>query len=237
MMILIVLHIAAAGGYIAAMRRPLFFAPAVCLHAATLAAHLHDAPRFDLGISASVFMLLSVIVARQKIRRPPSATVLFALTVAGMCAPLLLFSPKPPPPLRALPHIAPAMLAYSFVLLAMLQWLDLRRAEHDRRLLRETSAPPLLTLETECFRTLKIAFVLLSLVLISGFAVGGETPAHKLIFASLSWLTFGGLLAGRRFRGWRGRTARRWLAAGLLFFILSYFGTYFVLQVLLGRAG
>ncbi|MGI9297258.1 MAG: cytochrome c biogenesis protein CcsA [Gammaproteobacteria bacterium] len=236
MIILIVLHIAAGACYALARRRTNFFLPAIFLHFAALAADMHWMPRFDVGISASAFMLMTALAATRKIRREPSRAILLALAAAGMFAPLLFAADVPPPPLRALPHILPAMLAYSFSLLAMLQFLDLWRAERDRRLLRETSAPPLLTLEAECFRTLAVAFALLSAALLSGFIVGGDPPAHKLLFAVLSWLTFGGLLAGRRLRGWRGRAARRWLAAGLLFFLLSYFGTHFVLQVLLGRA-
>ncbi len=235
MTILIVLHIAAAGGYAFAFQWRAFFYPAAFLHFATLATDLYAAPRFDIGISASAFMLMSILVAEHKIRRPPTRTILFVLAAAGTAVPLLFAADKPPS--RALLHILPAMLAYSFSLLAMLQWLDLRRAERDRRLLRENAAPPLLAMEAECFRTLAIAFLLLSAALASGFAIGGETPAHKMLFAILSWLTFGGLLAGRHFRGWRGRTARRWLATGLLFFLLSYFGTHFILQVILGRTG
>ena len=237
MTILIVLHLAAACCYAAAMRNPFFALFAAGLHIASLAAQWANSPRFDLGVSASVFMLLTLAIAIRKIRRPPARTVLFLLAAMGMFAPLLFAAPKPPPSWNALPHIAPAMLAYSFAMTAMLQWLDLHRAERDRRMLRETSAPPLLTLESDCFRTLQIAFLLLTIALISGFAAEGESPLHKLIFAAMSWAVFGGLLAGRKFRGWRGRAARRWLAAGLLFFVLSYFGTHFVLQVLLGRAG
>jgi ABC-type uncharacterized transport system permease subunit len=58
---------------------------------------------------------------------------------------------------------------------------------------------------------------------------------HKTIFTLLSWFTFGGLLAGRYIRGWRGRIALRWTLAGFIFLLLAYTGSRFVLQVLLQR--
>jgi ABC-type uncharacterized transport system permease subunit len=55
------------------------------------------------------------------------------------------------------------------------------------------------------------------------------------VFAILSWLVFGGLLLGRHFRGWRGRTALVWTITGFTLLLLAYLGTQFVLEVLLGR--
>ena len=206
------------------------------MHGATLAAHYWAQPRFDISVSISAFMLLTAIVGRYRLSRRASWTLLLAFSAAAMMAPLLFVAPKPPPPPQAFAHILPAMLAYSFAVLAMLQWADLLRVEHARRRLEEDSAPPLLALEAECFRTLFMAFVLLSAALLTGFLLSpGGAPAHKTLFAVLAWLSFGGLLLGRRLRGWRGHIARRWLSVGFLFFILSYFGTHFVLQVLLGR--
>ena len=227
---------AAAACYAAgAGRRAAFFFPAAALHAATLAAHYRAEPRFDFGVSLSAFMLLAAVVGWKQTRPPLSRPALLVLAGASVFAPLAFFAPKPPPPAAALVHIAPAMLAYAFALLAALQSADLWRAEWARRRL-EDEPTPLLTLESQCFRTAAAAFVLLSLTLPSGLLFGGAPP-HKTLFAGLTWLAFGGLLCGRRFWGWRGQTARRWLAAGTLFLILSYFGTHFVLQVLLDRAG
>ncbi|MGI9305853.1 MAG: cytochrome c biogenesis protein CcsA [Gammaproteobacteria bacterium] len=233
----ILLHFLAAGGYFAAGRRAAFFWPAAALHAATLAAHYRAEPRFDFGVSLSAFMLLTAAVGWKQTRPPLSQPALLALAGFSVFAPLLFFAPKAPPPPAALAHIVPAMLAYAFAVLAMLQSMDLWRAEWAQRRLAAAAATPLLTLESACFRTLARAFILLSLTLLSGWLAGGENgaPSHKIIFAALTWLAFGGLLCGRYFWGWRGRVARWWLAAGLLFFVLSYFGTHFILQVILNR--
>ena len=58
---------------------------------------------------------------------------------------------------------------------------------------------------------------------------------HKNIFAVLSWVMFGGILIGRRFRGWRGRVALRWVMAAFAIMMLAYVGSRFVLEVILHR--
>ena len=59
---------------------------------------------------------------------------------------------------------------------------------------------------------------------------------HKTVFAVLSWVAFGLLLAGRWLYGWRGRTALRWTLSGFVLLLLAYVGSRFVLEVLLGRS-
>jgi ABC-type uncharacterized transport system permease subunit len=51
----------------------------------------------------------------------------------------------------------------------------------------------------------------------------------------LSWLLFASLLAGRRFRGWRGKTALSFTLAGFATLLLAYVGSRFVLEVVLHR--
>jgi ABC-type uncharacterized transport system permease subunit len=52
----------------------------------------------------------------------------------------------------------------------------------------------------------------------------------------MSWGLFGALLAGRRWRGWRGRTALRFFLGGFVALLLGYVGSRFVLEVVLHRA-
>ena len=59
---------------------------------------------------------------------------------------------------------------------------------------------------------------------------------HKTILSLVGWSIVALLLAGRRWRGWRGRQATRWLYAGVLVLLLAYAGSRFVLEVLLHRA-
>jgi ABC-type uncharacterized transport system permease subunit len=59
---------------------------------------------------------------------------------------------------------------------------------------------------------------------------------HKTIFALLSWILFAALLTGRKWRGWRGKTALRFTLAGFATLVLAYVGSRFVLEVVLHRA-
>lgn len=101
--------------------------------------------------------------------------------------------------------------------------------------------PPLLTLEKLLFRLIAAGFVLLTLTIVSGFLFSEQLFArafrvdHKTVFAIISWLMFGGILIGRSFRGWRGRTALRWVIASFGILLLAYVGSRFVIEVVLHR--
>jgi ABC-type uncharacterized transport system permease subunit len=140
-------------------------------------------------------------------------------------------------------HLAVSFLAYGLLAVAALHAVLMTMLEKQlhRGAFPHNGAPPLLTLEAMLFKTLGIGFVLLTLAVFSGVffseALFG-TPlqfTHKVVFAILSWLVFGGLLVGRYFRGWRGRTALAWTITGFTLLLLAYLGTQFVLEVLLGR--
>jgi ABC-type uncharacterized transport system permease subunit len=101
--------------------------------------------------------------------------------------------------------------------------------------------PPLLTLEKLLFRLIWAGFVVLTLALASGILFSEQLfhrPLrfdHKTVFAVASWIMFGGVLMGRSFYGWRGRTALRWVLASFVALLLAYVGSRFVLEVLLHR--
>jgi ABC-type uncharacterized transport system permease subunit len=142
-------------------------------------------------------------------------------------------------------HLALAMIAYSLFVIALIHATLMALAErqlHRKSALYLAHLPPLLTLERLLFRMIGAAFVFLTLTLASGIVFSEEIfgrplrSDHKTIFAILSWLTFGGLLAGRRLHGWRGRTAVRWTLGGFLLLVLAYVGSRFVLEVILKRA-
>ena len=120
------------------------------------------------------------------------------------------------------------------------------RTETQIRLAAEPQAGvPLLTLERLTFRFVAAGFVLLTATLLAGTLFGehlyGEGGSawrwdHKRVFALLSWLTFAALLWGRRQWGWRGRRAVRVLYTGAVLLMLSYVGSRFVLELMLGRS-
>ena len=142
-------------------------------------------------------------------------------------------------------HLALAMVAYSLFVIALLHATLMAVAERQLHRKRASfvslNLPPLLTLEKLLFRVIGAAFVFLTLTLATGIAFS-ETlfgralrADHKTVFAVLSWITFGLLLAGRWRYGWRGRTAIRWTLSGFVLLVLAYVGSRFVLEVILQR--
>ena len=141
-------------------------------------------------------------------------------------------------------HAWCALLAYSTLaiaaLLAVMLWLQeraLRRREFHGWL---RALPPLTELETLLFRTIAVGFTLLSATLLTGVLFVEDLFAqhlvHKTVLSVLSWLAFGALLFGRWRYGWRGATAVRWTLAAMVLLVLAFFGSQFVLEVVLRRA-
>lgn len=140
-------------------------------------------------------------------------------------------------------HAALALLAYATLavaaVLAVILWLQeraLRRREFHGWL---RALPPLVQLESLLFRTIAVGFGLLSAALLTGLLFVEDLLAqhlvHKTVLSVLSWLAFGALLLGRRRYGWRGDRAVRWTLAAMVLLVLAYFGSKFVVELVLGR--
>ena len=218
--------------------------------------------RFGFGYALSCMLWLGVLIywlesafVRLEGLQP------LVLGLAALCAPLPAMFPGMPVSAHAHAlvfrlHTVLAMLAYSLftiaALHAMLMTLVERRLHHRRSGAGGTQGggplagplavlPPLLTLEALLFRLIGLGFILLTLTLGTGMfnaeeIFGRPMPfTHKTLFALISWFIFALLLAGRRFYGWRGRTALRWTLAGFAALLLAYVGSRFVLEVILRR--
>lgn len=149
-------------------------------------------------------------------------------------------------------HIGIAVLAYSTLTIAAFHAVLMALQEAR---LHQRPAPPrggwftaalerlpaLLTMEKLLFRLIGFGFFLLTMTVLSGTVFSEQLFGvafrwdHKTIFTLLSWLLFGALLAGRRMRGWRGRTALSFTLSGFATLFLAYVGTRFVLEVVLHR--
>jgi ABC-type uncharacterized transport system permease subunit len=137
-----------------------------------------------------------------------------------------------------------ALLAYATLaiaaLLAVMLWLQERalRRRDIRGWLR--ALPPLTELETLLFRTIAVGFILLTATLLTGALFVEDFFAQRLIektvLSVLSWLAFGALLLGRWRYGWRGTIAVHWTLAAMALLVLAFFGSKFVLEVVLRRA-
>ncbi len=139
-------------------------------------------------------------------------------------------------------HILLSLLAYALLTLAAAQAVVLSAQErllHSRRpggLIR--ALPPLETMERLLFGLILVGFVVQTLALLTGWFVTEDLFAqhlvHKTVLALIAWLVYLVLLVGHWRLGWRGRTAVRWTLAGFFFLFLSYFGSKYVLEILLG---
>lgn len=140
-------------------------------------------------------------------------------------------------------HAGLALLAYATLaiaaLLAVMLWLQeraLRRREFHGWM---RALPPLVELETLLFRTITVGFALLSATLLTGVVfvenLFAQHLIHKTVLSVMSWLAFGALLLGRWRRGWRGVTAVRWTLAAMALLLLAFFGTGYVLELVLHR--
>jgi ABC-type uncharacterized transport system permease subunit len=148
-------------------------------------------------------------------------------------------------------HIAIAVLAYSTLTIAAFHAVLM--ALQESRLHTGPSGengwfsaaidrlPALLTMEKLLFRLIGLGFSLLTLTVVSGVLFSEQLFGmafkwdHKIVFTLMSWLLFGLLLAGRRWRGWRGKTALRFTLTGFTTLLLAYVGSRFVLEVVLQR--
>jgi ABC-type uncharacterized transport system permease subunit len=147
-------------------------------------------------------------------------------------------------------HIVVAILAYSTLTIAafhaVLMALQLSRlhmpiAQSGRLASAIDQLPALLTMEKLLFRLIWMGFILLTMTVASGLLFSEQLFGkvmrwdHKSVFTLLSWILFAALLIGRRWRGWRGKTALRFTLAGFATLVLAYVGSHFVLEVVLHR--
>lgn len=140
-------------------------------------------------------------------------------------------------------HILTSIIAFSLLNIAALQAILL--AFQDQQLKSHPpkpfilSLPPLQTMESLLFQMLSAGLLFLTISLISGFLfiedLFAQHLVHKTVLSILAWIIFTGLLVGRSLYGWRGRTATKLTLAGFILLILAYFGSKFVLELLLHK--
>ncbi len=99
---------------------------------------------------------------------------------------------------------------------------------------------PLETTEKMLFGVTAAGFAVLLLAVVSGFMfvdnLFAQHLVHKTAFSLLSLVLFGVLVGGRLFAGWRGRRVVYLYLWGFAFLLLAYFGSRYVLEVILDRS-
>lgn len=139
-------------------------------------------------------------------------------------------------------HIILSILAYSAITVATVHGALLLIQDHQLKA-RKTNGivrtlPALQTMDQILFEMVWVGMALLTGALITGglymLSADQHHLYHKAAFSVISWLVFATLLGGRYTLGWRGTTAGRFTVAGFVFLMLAYFGSKFVLELVLG---
>lgn len=221
---------------------------AVALHAAVMVGKHRG------GVDLHFFAALSLVGACMaamcllvNMARPVATLGVFVFPLAAL---LLLVDNFAAPATQPLPiewqiklHVVFALISYSVLSIAALLAILLALQERAMRLRRfgglVSALPPLTLTESLVFQLIGTGFALLSITLISGILFVDNLFAqhliHKTVLSIAAWAVFGVLLFGRWRYGWRGRRAVRLILVGMVLLVLAFFGSRFVLEVVLKR--
>lgn len=195
-----------------------------------------------------VSLLIVLILLLSELKVPVLEIGVVAFPGAALC--LVLQQALAPDPVlltRAAPlvgiHVLASLLAFSVLSIAAanaaliaLQDAILRRHRGIRVL---DMLPPLAVMEKLLFQLVLAGWLLLTLGLLTGILFIDDLFAqhlvHKTVLSVVAWILFGFLLAGRWRFGWRGMTAVWLTLAGMILLLLAYFGSKFVLELILER--
>lgn len=138
-------------------------------------------------------------------------------------------------------HIILSILAYSILVIASIQaillYMQNKQLKNHNTSGLIKALPPLQTMDALLFEMLWVGMVLLTAAFVIGWPyivdIQGQHLLHKTALSIMSWLVYATLLFGRFNFGWRGITASRWTLVGTGFLILAYFGSKFVLELVL----
>jgi ABC-type uncharacterized transport system permease subunit len=230
-----------------------FLAPgflAVVIHGLMLSAGINTAAGLNLGFFNALSLIawlvaLQILVA--SLYRPLENLGVLMLPLAALAAVLAVLMPAGHtiivPDLAAEAHIVLSVLAFSLLTLAAMQAILLAvqdhylHAHHPGGIVR--FLPPLTAMESLLFQMIGFGFILLTLALLTGFLfledLFAQHLVHKTVLSLIAWLLLGILLFGRYRFGWRGRIAIRWTLGGFVLLVLAYFGSKFVLELVLQR--
>lgn len=142
-------------------------------------------------------------------------------------------------------HIAFGLIAYSFMLMSVVQallmsTLNTRLKNHlalDEPEGIVATMPNLMMMERILFRVVLACFIFLTMTILTGMVSSVQyfdallSFEHKTVLTILSWALFGVLLLGRRIFGWRGRRALMLFWVAVVLQTLAFLVYRFVLDV------
>jgi ABC-type uncharacterized transport system permease subunit len=223
---------------------------ALALHLVNVVAVIRNEAGYDFGFFhiATLFSWVMVaIVLLSSLRRPVQNLflLLFPIAVLGVLSASFVPSHRPAVELSAgtALHSILGIVAFSLITIAAVQalliaWLNRKlKRHHFHPALRHV--PPLQTMEALLFEVIHYGFAALLAVIATGFLFMDDLFAqhlvHKTTLTLVSTAVLGVLLWGRHTQGWRGKVALRWILSGYTVLLLAYFGSKFVLELLLNR--
>lgn len=222
---------------------------AIIAHAIFSYQEIYTPAGINLGffsMATVIALAIAAIVLLSSIRRPVDNLfiLLFPLaliTVVCALATRDVYTPRTDISAGILIHIVLSILAYSLLTIAAFQAALLSFGDYElrhRKLDILKNLPPLQTMEALLFEMLWFGLIFLSFAIASGFLflrnVDWPGLLHHTIITMAAWVVFAILLWGRYKMGWRGAIACRWTLSGFVLLALGYFGTKFVLQLVLG---
>lgn len=253
----VALYLAAAG----ALARPLLSEGAapkrIALAAGALAVILHFAVLFgihrgalDLHFFAALSLVAAVIAALTlmvNVARPVAALGVIVFPLAALLLIVDQFLAPPTAPIQLdwqiKLHVTIALIAFGVLFIAALLALLLAAQERALRARRlgtwARALPPLTLTESLMFRLIAAGFALLTLTLLSGVLfvhnLLTQDLVQKTVLSVIAWLVFGVLLIGRWRAGWRGPRAVNLTLIGMVVLLLAFFGSKFVLEMVLHK--
>lgn len=230
--------------------QPLYFAAAaVIFHAVALKAIIFTSQGIDIGFFSSLTFtawLMASLLVVASFSLPIGCLgllvypfALVTLILRDISDKHILLTDSLAPGLQT--HILFSLLAYSLLSIAVAQAILL--AIQDRYLHNKHpsgflhSLPSLETMEIMLFRIITLGVIALSVSLLSGFIyledMFAQHLVHKTILSFVAWGVFVILLWGHYKFGWRGKTAIKWSLSGFTLLMLAYFGSKFVIELVL----
>jgi ABC-type uncharacterized transport system permease subunit len=198
--------------------------------------------------SATLFAFtVTAFISIAALRRPVLTLHLITLPVSLLTLGALALISGDPARIEApghalISHIVLSVCAYSLLCMAASQALIVLWQDRTLRAKRQLGAlrvlPSLETMEALLFSQLWVGFLMLTLAIASGFTflddLFAQQVAHHTVLSIASWVIYAVLLLGHSRFGWRGRTVTYGALAAFALLLLAYFGSKFVIEILLG---
>ena len=191
----------------------------------------------------SAVTVLAVALSSQRFAIQSLQLILMPIAFAALLGAQLLESSSEPLILTTgmATHILLSMVAYGIftiaALLAMLLGYSENRLRHHRLTALVKHSPPIEAIESLLFELVTLGSVLLALAVVSGLFFVEDLLAqhliHKTVLSLLALVIYSFIAAGHWMKGWRGRSAVRWIAGAYVSLSLAYLGSKLVLEWLL----